>query len=106
MKYCNFCEKHYSDNEYYCLSCNRPLTKINEQERQKNIQEQKGQEQLRKRNEQLFSQTKYQPKCPLCQSPNIQQISLVKRGVGGAMFGLFSKTARSQWECKNCGNKF
>lgn len=47
-----------------------------------------------------------QPKCPLCQSTNIQQISLVKRGVSGAMLGLLSTTARSQWECKNCGNKF
>lgn len=47
-----------------------------------------------------------QPKCPLCQSTNIHQISLVKRGVHAVSFGLFSTTARSQWECLNCGNKF
>lgn len=46
------------------------------------------------------------PKCPLCQSPKIRQISTVKRGVFGMAFGLLSTTARSQWECLNCGNKF
>lgn len=47
-----------------------------------------------------------QPHCPLCNSTNIRQISTVKRGVHAVAFGLFSTTARSQWECKNCGNKF
>lgn len=47
-----------------------------------------------------------QPKCPLCQSSNIQQISTIKRATHGMAFGLLSTTARSQWECKNCGNKF
>lgn len=46
------------------------------------------------------------PRCPLCRSTNIQKISTAKRIVHGYAFGLFSNTARSQWECKNCGNKF
>ena len=46
------------------------------------------------------------PKCPLCQSTNIKQISVAKRAAHGYAFGLFSNTARSQWECLNCGNKF
>lgn len=50
--------------------------------------------------------TTYTPKCPVCGSPNIHKISATKRVVSGAAFGLFSKTARSQWECSNCGNKF
>lgn len=48
----------------------------------------------------------YTPKCPVCGSPNIHKISVTKRVVSGAAFGLFSKTARSQWECSNCGNKW
>lgn len=48
----------------------------------------------------------YTPKCPVCGSHNIHKISATKRVVSGAAFGLFSKTARSQWECSNCGNKF
>lgn len=49
---------------------------------------------------------KHQPKCPVCSSPNIRKISITKRAIHGTAFGLFSKTARSQWECLNCGNKF
>lgn len=51
-------------------------------------------------------ENQHTPKCPLCQSPNIKQISVAKRAVHGYAFGLFSNTARSQWECLNCGNKF
>jgi hypothetical protein len=47
-----------------------------------------------------------QPHCPLCNSTNIRKISSVKRGVHAVAFGLFSTTARSQWECLSCGNKF
>lgn len=46
------------------------------------------------------------PHCPTCGSTNIKKLSTTKRITHGAMFGLFSKTARSQWECKNCGNKW
>lgn len=46
------------------------------------------------------------PRCPTCNSTNIKKISATKRVTHGAMFGLFSKTAKSQWECKNCGNKW
>ena len=46
------------------------------------------------------------PRCPVCHSPEIQKIGAGKRMVHGAAFGLFSKTARSQWECKHCGNKW
>lgn len=46
------------------------------------------------------------PKCPMCSSTNINKIGTGKKIVHGAAFGLFSKTARSQWECHNCGNKW
>ena len=46
------------------------------------------------------------PRCPVCRSPEIRKIGAGKRAVHGAAFGLFSKTARSQWECKHCGNKW
>lgn len=47
-----------------------------------------------------------QPKCPTCGSTNIEKISTTSRVTHGLMFGLFSKTARSQFKCKNCGNKW
>lgn len=51
-------------------------------------------------------QQQYTPKCPVCQSPNINKISGLSRAVHGLTFGLFSKTARSQWVCNSCGNKW
>ena len=47
-----------------------------------------------------------QPKCPTCGSTNIQRISTLKRAAHGYLFGLFSNTARSQFECLNCKYKF
>lgn len=46
------------------------------------------------------------PKCPTCQSTKIKKISGIKRAAHGYAFGLFSKTARSQFECENCGYKW
>ena len=46
------------------------------------------------------------PKCPTCGSENIKKISATSKVVGAGLFGLFSKTARSQFECKSCGYKW
>jgi len=46
------------------------------------------------------------PKCPVCQSPNIKKLSATNRGLHLIAFGVASKTARSQFVCRNCGYKF
>lgn len=46
------------------------------------------------------------PKCPTCGSTNIQKISASVKLGGAMMFGIFSKTAKSQWKCMNCGSKW
>lgn len=46
------------------------------------------------------------PKCPTCGSTNIEKISLGKKAVGGALFGLFSSNVRKSMHCKNCGYKW
>lgn len=46
------------------------------------------------------------PKCPTCGSTNISKISATKKLGGAIGFGLFSKTAKSQFECKDCGYKW
>ena len=46
------------------------------------------------------------PKCPTCQSTNIKKISTTSKVMGAIGFGLLSKTAKSQFECKNCGYKW
>lgn len=37
------------------------------------------------------------PKCPTCNSTNISKISSISKVSGALAFGLFSKTARSQF---------
>ena len=46
------------------------------------------------------------PHCPTCNSTDIKKISDLRKGAHALAWGLFSKTARSQFECKNCGMKF
>ena len=46
------------------------------------------------------------PKCPTCGSTNIKKISTTSKMLGAAMWGLFSKTAHSQFQCNNCGYKW
>lgn len=46
------------------------------------------------------------PHCPTCNSTNVQKISDLRKAGGALMFGLLSTTARSQFECKNCGYKW
>jgi len=53
-----------------------------------------------------YSASTNQPKCPTCNSANIQRISTLKRATHGYLFGIFSNTARSQFECLNCKYKW
>ena len=46
------------------------------------------------------------PRCPTCGSTNIEKISLGKKAVGGALFGIFSSNVRKSMHCKNCGYKW
>lgn len=43
------------------------------------------------------------PKCPTCQSTNIQKISNIERGASVGLFGLFSKKINKSFKCGNCG---
>lgn len=49
---------------------------------------------------------KTKPRCPTCGSTNIRKLSAATRGVSLGLFGLASKTARSQFVCENCGYKW
>lgn len=46
------------------------------------------------------------PKCSTCSSTNIRKISTTRKVAGAIGFGLLSKTAKSQFECKDCGYKW
>lgn len=47
------------------------------------------------------------PKCPVCNSANIDKISLANKSGSVAMFGIFSVGHVSKtFKCKSCGYKF
>lgn len=46
------------------------------------------------------------PKCPTCGSTKIEKISASAKLGGAMMFGVLSKTAKSQFKCKSCGYKW
>lgn len=54
----------------------------------------------------ISKKVNFKPKCPTCGSNNVNKISTMNRAVHGYAFGLFSKTARSQFECLDCGYKW
>ena len=45
-------------------------------------------------------------RCPTCNSTKVKKISATSKVVVASMFGLFSKTARSQFKCERCGYKW
>ena len=57
-------------------------------------------------NNQVARELLNKPKCPTCSSTNIKKISTTAKIAGAATFGLFSKTAQSQFKCNNCGYKW
>ena len=60
------------------------------------------------RKEQARQSTQQQnvPHCPVCNSTNIEKISLGKKAKGSFLFGFFSSDVRNQMHCKDCGYKF
>lgn len=64
---------------------------------------------LRKQNAEtipVYYPEEHKPKCPTCQSNRVIKISNPRRIAHGLTFGILSKTAFSQFECKNCGYKW
>lgn len=43
------------------------------------------------------------PKCPTCQSTNIQKISTVSKVTNTALFGLYGNKRKKQFHCNSCG---
>ena len=95
------CEKcnmtiNTNDERINCIVCNSPLIELEIKQKDIFSEYQKIKQ----------SQPDNIPKCPTCQSTNIEKISTAKKVVHGAAFGLFSNTARSQFHCNNCGYKW
>lgn len=57
-------------------------------------------------NQAVARELQNKPKCPTCNSTNVKKISTISKVAGASMFGLLSKTVRSQFKCENCGYKW
>ena len=57
-------------------------------------------------NEKIAAAEQASPACPTCGSHNIRKIGYAERGFAAGLFGFVSPTARSQFECKDCGYKW
>jgi len=87
-----------------CTNCGKVsfyLTKSPDMENRRS-----SEQELRERREYYEWRMRSIPKCPTCGSTNIQKISDLRKAGGAILFGIFSKDAKSQFECKNCGYKF
>lgn len=96
MKICPHCKRIYNNNDFYCLNDHYRLDTYTD--------EQAANDQLARCNQRQVQAN--QPTCPTCHSTNVVKISDVKRAVHGIAWGFLSKTAFSQFECKNCGYKW
>lgn len=116
--YCMSCQKEY-EHEMFCPECGRMLVGNNTFDYQKNDNREKTYYEEQRERAKQIQQRKIEairqqqecdkqnlPKCPTCSSTNIEKISSLDKAAGAVMFGLFSKTARSQFKCKNCGYKW
>lgn len=134
--YCKYCGRIYTNHESKCYSCNRNNALITSLENKEYYQNKAIKtynnflmyekvlfdEEICKNPDfdpklrisiahdramkALSSNNTSKPKCPTCGSTNIKKISTASKVAGAAMFGLFSKTARSQFCCNSCGYKW
>ena len=90
---CPYCGKVYPANEKMCNLCEEKLVSEAVYSNRMSAARQKAKE-------------ANIPKCPTCGSNNIEKISSFNKAAGAVMFGVLSKTARSQFKCRNCGYKW
>lgn len=102
FKKCPNCGMGYDNSTYYCLKCNVRLKPANEVTNVANPE-------LSDVSDRIIGTVSAggnSPKCPTCGSTNIEKISLTRKAIGGALFGLFSSDVRKTMHCKNCGYKW
>lgn len=86
VKFCYQCKSFYTVNELICPKCRSVLATRTREEARKFVAN--------------------SLRCPTCHSFNVEKISVVDKAFGAATLGLLSKTAKSQFRCKNCGYKW
>lgn len=115
MKYCDICDKYYSENDIYCLKCNRRLSKYCNNNASSVIKNTilrhdsalANPNRIRQPAIQAESKTQV-PICPTCGCAEIKRISTTEKVVSTVALGFFSNKRRQQFEClnPNCGYRW
>lgn len=103
FKKCPNCGLGYNDGSYYCMKCNVRLKPAKEVDHVKHPELSAVEDRIIGT---VSTSSANIPKCPTCGSTNIEKISLTRKAIGGALFGLFSSDVRKTMHCKNCGYKW
>lgn len=98
----------YEDVEFYTniRKANEPFKPFPPMDKEKARQHTHDSIEQQKHMIEVVKQGNNIPKCPTCQSIDIEKISVTKKTLGGIMFGLFSSNVRNTFYCKNCGYKW
>lgn len=99
-KKCSKCKRKYPKMFIKCPKCNNQLTKISAENKKMDMQINAIREQTQ---EFYDKQQPNLPKCPNCQSTNVQKLSTTSKVIGVGLLGLASKTVGKTYKCNKCG---
>lgn len=113
-KWCPKCGAKCKKDQHFskCLECWIPLVSYDEYKNRDKTKVMEEYREAQKEKNATYKQWDAQrravnrPTCPTCGSTNVEKISTAEKVGGAAMFGLLSKTARSQFKCNDCGYKW
>lgn len=107
---CPACGRFYTNGEAFCLNDRYPTRPSSEEEYKagfKGLQDNAVKAKAEREKEEPSKpdiKSANVPRCPTCGSDEVEKISVGNRTAHALIFGfLLSKTARSQFKCKNCG---
>lgn len=64
-------------------------------------------DQAKAEEQEKIQQSQNVPKCPICQSTNLSKITVTKKAMKIAAFGIFGMGDNGKtYKCNNCGSKF
>ena len=94
-----YAPKEKIDDNFVCTVCGYVVLK--DDTKQQNYIKRVDKSQIQSVQEQQNT-----PHCPVCNSTNIEKISLGKKAKGSILFGFLSSDVQKTMHCKNCGYKF
>lgn len=100
--FCPRCKSFRTTDGGVCSWCNTPLMTLEEyQQRYKEFRKYYERPKVKPITTTSKKETNI-PKCPTCQSTNIEKISDMQKTTGFLMVGIFSKNFGKTYHCKNC----